>query len=91
LSDRLKYARGTRLMMGNALIARLFYSLRRRNVPILFDASIAEVEGDRHGVKGAQLKIGDRKILVKARKPQQQRRFVRAGHAPSMAHACRLL
>jgi succinate dehydrogenase/fumarate reductase flavoprotein subunit len=68
LSDRLKYARGTRLMMGNALIARLFYSLRKRNVPILFDASIIEIDGDRHGVKGAQLKVGDRKILVKARK-----------------------
>jgi succinate dehydrogenase/fumarate reductase flavoprotein subunit len=68
LSDRLTYARGTRLMMGNALVARLFYSLRKRNVPILFDASIIEVDGDRHGVKGAQLKIGDRKILVKARK-----------------------
>jgi hypothetical protein len=27
LSDRLTYARGTRLMMGNALVARLFYSL----------------------------------------------------------------
>jgi succinate dehydrogenase/fumarate reductase flavoprotein subunit len=68
LSDRLTYARGTRLMMGNALVARLFYSLRKRNVPILFDASIIEVDGDRHGVKGAQLKIGDRKTLVKARK-----------------------
>jgi succinate dehydrogenase/fumarate reductase flavoprotein subunit len=68
LSDRLKYARGTRLMMGNALIARLFYSLRKRNVPILFDASIIEVDGDRNGVKGAHLKIGSKKILVKARK-----------------------
>ena len=68
LFDRLKYARGTRLMMGNALIARLFYSLCKRNVPILFDASIIEVDGDRHGVKGAQLKIGGRKILVKARR-----------------------
>ena len=68
LSDRLKYARGTRLMMGNALIARLFYSLRKRNVPILFDASIIEVDGDRNGVKGAHLKIGGKKILVKARK-----------------------
>lgn len=68
LSDRLTYARGTRLMMGNALVARLFYSLRKRDVPILFDASIIEVDGDRHGVKGAQLKIGNRKILVKARK-----------------------
>ena len=26
-------------MMGNALVARLFYSLRKRNVPILFDAA----------------------------------------------------
>jgi succinate dehydrogenase/fumarate reductase flavoprotein subunit len=68
LFDRLKYARGTRLMMGNALIARLFYSLRKRNVPIMFDASIIEIDGDRHGVKGAQLKVGGRKILVKARK-----------------------
>src|SRR6478752_1106319 len=68
LSDRLKYARGTRLMMGNALIALLFYSLRKRNVPILFDASIIEVDGDRNGIKGAQLKIGSKKILVKARK-----------------------
>jgi succinate dehydrogenase/fumarate reductase flavoprotein subunit len=68
LSDRLTYARGTRLMMGNALVARLFYSLCKRDVPILFDASIIEVDGDRHGVKGAQLKIGNRKILVKARK-----------------------
>src|ERR1044072_369654 len=54
LSDRLKYARGTRLMMGNALIARLFYSLRERNVPILFDASIIEVVGVRIGIKGAR-------------------------------------
>ncbi len=29
LVDRLKYQRGTRLMMGNALIGRLFYSLRQ--------------------------------------------------------------
>ena len=55
-------------MMGNALVARLFYSLRKCNVPVLFDASIVEVAGDRSGVKGAQLKIDGRKILVKARK-----------------------
>ena len=38
LADRLRYPRGTRLMMGNALVGRLFYSLRQRDVPILFDA-----------------------------------------------------
>jgi succinate dehydrogenase/fumarate reductase flavoprotein subunit len=68
LADRFKYPRGTRLMMGNALIGRLFYSLRKRKVPILFGAPIVEVTGDRHGVKGVQLNIGGKKILAKARK-----------------------
>jgi succinate dehydrogenase/fumarate reductase flavoprotein subunit len=68
LADRLRYQRGTRLMMGNALIGRLFYSLRKRQVPILFDAPIVELTGDRRGVKGARLNVGGREILVKARK-----------------------
>ena len=29
-TDRLRFARGTRLVMGNALVARLFYSLQAR-------------------------------------------------------------
>ena len=62
LSDRLKYQRGTRMMMGNALIGRLFYSLRKRKVPILFDASIVDVTGDRRGVGGARLKAAERKF-----------------------------
>ena len=28
-------------MMGNALIGRLFYSLRKRKVPILFDLRLS--------------------------------------------------
>src|SRR5262249_61979687 len=38
--DRLRYRRGTRLLMGNALAARLFYSLRRNGVPGWLDASL---------------------------------------------------
>jgi len=68
LADRLRYPRGTRLMMGNALVARLFYSLRKRGVPILFDAAIEELTGDRNGVTGARLKVGNDNVLVKARK-----------------------
>jgi succinate dehydrogenase/fumarate reductase flavoprotein subunit len=68
LADRLRYPRGTRLMMGNALIGRLFYSLRKRNVPILFGAPIVELAGDRDGVKGARFNIGGKEIFVKARK-----------------------
>jgi succinate dehydrogenase/fumarate reductase flavoprotein subunit len=42
-SDRLRYRRGTRLLMGNALVARLFYSLRRNGVPIWLNASLQEL------------------------------------------------
>src|SRR5262249_16681353 len=47
LADRLRYPRGTRLMMGNALVARLFYSLRKQRVSILFGAAITDLLGDR--------------------------------------------
>ena len=57
-SDRLRYPRGTRIMMGNALIARLFYSLRKRNVPVLYNASIAGIDGDRNGVTGVRVTGG---------------------------------
>ncbi len=68
LIDRLRYPRGTRLMMGNALVGRLFYSLRRRKVPILFDAVIVDLAGDRDGVKGARLRSGGKDIVVRTRK-----------------------
>jgi succinate dehydrogenase/fumarate reductase flavoprotein subunit len=68
LADRLRYPRGTRLMMGNALVARLFASLRKRNVPILFDTGIVDVIGDRSGVTGARLLSGGREFVVRTRK-----------------------
>jgi succinate dehydrogenase/fumarate reductase flavoprotein subunit len=68
LIDRLKYPRGTRLMMGNALVGRLFYSLRRHSVPIMFDAAIVDLARDRSGVKGARLNSGGKEILVRARR-----------------------
>ena len=68
LVDRLKYPRGTRLMMGNALIGRLFYSLRRHNVPIMFDAAIVDLAGDQDGVTGARLTSGGKDIVVRARR-----------------------
>jgi succinate dehydrogenase/fumarate reductase flavoprotein subunit len=41
--DRLSHARGTRLVMGNALVGRLLYSLIRRDVDILTGASLAKI------------------------------------------------
>ncbi len=68
LTDRLRYPRGTRIMMGNALVARLYYSLRKRNVPVLFDARIVDLAGDRNGVTGARLRTAEGDIEVTARK-----------------------
>ena len=68
LTDRLRYPRGTRLMMGNALVARLFYSLRKRNVPILFGASLKDLTGDRLRVTGARLTTTGSELVVKARR-----------------------
>ena len=52
-ADRLRYARGTRLVMGNALMARLFYSLKSRNVPIRFDTRLVELVKESGRVIGA--------------------------------------
>jgi succinate dehydrogenase/fumarate reductase flavoprotein subunit len=68
LLDRLRYRRGTRLMMGNALVARLLCSLRRRGVPILFEAQIVDLIGGRDGVTGARLRVDGREVVVRARK-----------------------
>jgi succinate dehydrogenase/fumarate reductase flavoprotein subunit len=68
LIDRLRYPRGTRLMMGNALVARLFYSLRKRGVDILFNASIAAVDEQNGRVTGAAIKTKGGEIHVAARK-----------------------
>ncbi len=48
--------------------ARLYDSLRRRKVAILFGASIVELVGDRNGVTGARVNLDGRDILVKTRK-----------------------
>jgi succinate dehydrogenase/fumarate reductase flavoprotein subunit len=68
LADRLRYPRGTRLTMGNALIGRLFLSLRKRAVPILFEAAIVDVIGGRGGVSGARLSLAGKEMIVKTRK-----------------------
>ena len=42
--DRLGHRRGTRLMMGNALIGRLLASLDQRAVPLLLETSITRLD-----------------------------------------------
>lgn len=54
--DRLSRSRGTRLVMGNALVGRLLYSLIRRDVDILTGTSLARIVREADGpVTGACL------------------------------------
>lgn len=52
--DRLRYRRGTRLVLGNALVARLLYSLRAANVEVRFETRLVSLDKDDTGrVRGA--------------------------------------
>jgi succinate dehydrogenase/fumarate reductase flavoprotein subunit len=51
--DRLRYPRGTQLVMGNALAARLFYSLRKQKVEVRFETPLIELVIEQGEVTGA--------------------------------------
>jgi succinate dehydrogenase/fumarate reductase flavoprotein subunit len=67
-TDRLRYRRGTRLLMGNALVARLFYSLRRNGVPLWLNASLQELTVAAGRVCGAVLSVKGNPRRVTARR-----------------------
>ncbi|MEA2927817.1 MAG: hypothetical protein QOG38_245 [Hyphomicrobiales bacterium] len=67
-ADRLRYPRGTRLVMGNALVARLFYSLKQRDVPIAFNATLVALVRGKDRVEGAVIDVGDKRQTVRARR-----------------------
>jgi hypothetical protein len=67
-ADRLRYRRGTRLIMGNALVARLLYSLRARSVPIRFETGLDQLVLERGRVAGAILSGAQGRRTVRARK-----------------------
>jgi succinate dehydrogenase/fumarate reductase flavoprotein subunit len=67
-TDRLRYRRGTRLVMGNALVGRLYYSLRARDVPIAFDARLVELVKGADRLEGAVVDIGDKRQTIRARR-----------------------
>ena len=67
-TDRLGHPRGTRLLMGNALAARLFYSLRQRKVPVWLNASLRELTSAGGRVTGATLSVDGETRHVTARR-----------------------
>jgi len=67
LADRLRFARGTRLVMGNALVAQLFHSLRKNGVPILFGAALDDLVTEDGRVTGAVVEAASGPIRIRAR------------------------
>lgn len=53
--DRLRYSRGTRLVMGNALIAQLLYTLKQLQVPIAYETTVQKLIYKNQCVVGAVL------------------------------------
>ena len=67
LIDRLRFSRGTRIVMGNALVARLFYSLKQEQVPILFDAVVQSVVREDARVVGVVVRHAGQLIRIRSR------------------------
>ncbi|RAR61185.1 succinate dehydrogenase/fumarate reductase flavoprotein subunit [Paraburkholderia unamae] len=51
--DRLRHPRGTQLVMGNALAARLYYSLCKRDIEVRFESPLVELVREDGRVTGA--------------------------------------
>jgi 3-oxosteroid 1-dehydrogenase len=65
LADRLRYRRGTRLVLGNALVARLYKALLDRRTPVRCDAVTEHLIADER-VSGAIVRHGGRRLEVRA-------------------------
>ncbi|MBF3851491.1 FAD-dependent oxidoreductase [Burkholderia pseudomallei] len=69
LGDRLLgYPRGTRLVMGNALVARLYASLLQRRVSVKFGARARELLWEDGRVAGVTMQTSTHMLRVHARK-----------------------
>ena len=68
LISRFRYKRGTRLVMGNALIGSLFYNLKQKNVPVWLDSPLQELIYENGKVIGAIIKRDKKLITIKASK-----------------------
>jgi succinate dehydrogenase/fumarate reductase flavoprotein subunit len=65
--DKLLWGRGTRLVMGNALIARLLYSLLQRGVTIVTQTQVARLVKEGDAVQAVALRQGDVQRVVRVR------------------------
>ncbi len=67
--DRLSWPRGTRLVMGNAHVARLLYSLsRHEKVTIALNTTVAHIVRGTHGVERVDLECGSERRSIRVNK-----------------------
>jgi succinate dehydrogenase/fumarate reductase flavoprotein subunit len=66
--DRLGFRRGTRLIMGNALVARLLYDLRRMAVDLRLETALKELVKVDDEIVGAVFTSPSGEIAIRARK-----------------------
>ena len=66
--DRLSYKRGTRLIMGNALVARLFDSVRRAGIDLRFETALRELICEGDDIVGAVLSSPSGEVAIRAHK-----------------------
>lgn len=68
LADAVRFGRGARLVMGNALVGRLYHSLRQRRVEVLTSTTVLHLIAREGGVGGAVLQSGDEIFEVQCRR-----------------------
>ena len=66
--DRIRHKRGTRLIMGNAVVARLLDSVRRAGVDLRFETALREFVCEGDAVVGAMLTSPAGEVTIRARK-----------------------
>ena len=66
--DKLRFKRGTRLIMGNALVGRLLHDLRRSSVDIRYRTALKELVKIGDEIAGAVLTTPAGEVALRARK-----------------------
>lgn len=67
LKARIDHSRGTRLVLGNALVGRLFYSCRQKGVEIALNAKLVELVRANGRVQGAVVEVDGERRRIGAR------------------------
>lgn len=68
LTDRLRHRRGTRIVMGNALVARLYQSLLKAGADIRFEAPVTALLRLDGAIAGAEIMQAGQRLRVRARR-----------------------